>query len=380
MFGKPKNEEVTASNTAVPIQVTAIPTEFYGGRNPIVKFRIVEKEVNLSKMGVGEQKSPFSKTNTTIKIPLSATGLTNRHSILMWSGVLFVIFLAGASGYYWWQAKNLVSPSSPVVPVAVVSPPVVPEATTPNPVTPDINPVVPSTTIPVASSTISLGGGNLEFPSVLLGDSADQDHDGLNDVEEAILATNVNSPDTDNDQYSDSTEIFNLYSPTVAAPARLIDTDVVQDYSNATFGYRLYFPTSWVVGSVDSTNRDVIFSSINGESIELRVFDKTPGQTFENWFAIWAQNEHTSSLRDFSSVFKVVGRSRSDNLVSYFTDGNHVYVLLYHPIPNSNVVNFREIISMMARSFRLATTPTILPEQLIVPPIPTVDEGVGANL
>lgn len=377
MFGKSKDEKVPAPSATAPIQVTAIPAEFYGGKNPIVKFKIVEKEVNLSRMEVGEKKSPLSNTSTVTKVAPPAGALTNRHSVLIWSGVLFVVFLIGATGYYWWQATHLAALPAPHVAI-VTPPPVVPIVVVPSIPEVTTTPVVTPTST-ATSSAVLLNGGNLEFPSVLLGNSSDQDHDGLTDMEETVFNTNVSLPDTDSDQYSDATEVFNLYSPAVAAPARLIDTDVIQDYENPTFGYRVYYPTNWVIGNVDTAYRDVLFSSVTGESAEIRVFDKTPNQTFDDWFAVWAPSEHTSSLRDFSSVFKLVGRSRSDNLVYYFGDEIHEYVLLYHPLPNSNVVNFREIISMMARSFRLATTPLTVPEQPIVVPTSSVSSS-GTNL
>src|SRR4030042_6426808 len=45
-------------------------------------------------------------------------------------------------------------------------------------------------------------------------DKVDSDNDGLNDEWEIRLGTNIMSSDTDNDSYSDGTEVLNNFSPT----------------------------------------------------------------------------------------------------------------------------------------------------------------------
>ena len=211
-----------------------------------------------------------------------------------------------------------------------------------------------------------MNGGVLEVPSILLGSSADSDNDGLSDSEEELFGTDMGKPDTDGDGYEDGLEITNLYSPSVIAPMRLISTDSAKEFMNPYFNYRVYYPASWAAGNVDDKYRDMLFSTITGENIEIRVFDKTPGQTFDDWFSEWAKGEQLGALKDISTVFKGQGRARNDGLVYYFQDENRVYVLVYH-VTGGNTVNYRRVIEMMAQSFRRPQeVDAVLPEQKVI--------------
>ncbi|MBU2509676.1 fibronectin type III domain-containing protein, partial [Patescibacteria group bacterium] len=56
----------------------------------------------------------------------------------------------------------------------------------------------------------------------------DTDSDGLSDLEEVLYGTNSKSPDTDADGFLDGNEVFHLYNPAGTAPVKLLDSALVK--------------------------------------------------------------------------------------------------------------------------------------------------------
>lgn len=367
MFGK---STTSPSATDLSVPVNTIPPEFYGGVNPTIQFKTVAKVITTGApvLSAADKKSLDKATAAGSGQPLHPARLFANRRFLIISGiVLFITFTASASWYYWRQTivTNL-PPAPPIVPVASeqILPPE-PATATPQEITPEI---IPSSTITPTIATVpaapSLLGGALDIPSMLLGNSADLDKDGLTDAEEELFKTDPGVPDTDTDKYSDSSEVYHLYSPLAADPAKLIDSGLVQEYANSVFGYKLYYPATWAVGAVDQSSRDVLFSTITGENIEVRVFDNDQSQTFADWLAIYAPGENAADITDFTTAFKDSGKKRSDYLAYYFNDRRYRYVLLYHPIDQTvATINYRDVIKLAARSFRFFDGGSILPNQ-----------------
>jgi len=331
--------------------LTIIPDEFYGGANPVVKFKEVEKTVNLdkdlNKPGglTPEEKAAFEKASVAGGDDLShpANFLTSRKFLIIGAVGLFVIFILGAGVYYWYQATKQQ-----------------PTATLPQPkLTPAETPIAPTTTEPILEPTATSSGENIspistepaiEFPSKLLGESQDFDNDRVSDVAEEFFKTDPANSDSDGDKYPDGHELYYLYNPIGVEPQKLIDSGLVKSYANPNFGYSLYYPVDWAIGAIDNENREVLFSAVTGESVDVQVFDLTADETFADWFGKMAATEKLSDLTDFSSRFNAVGKKRNDGLVYYFLDGKRIYLLTYR-ILSSPVVNFKIVLEVMARSF-----------------------------
>jgi hypothetical protein len=359
------------------LAVYTIPKEFYAGADPVIDL---EKEEKLGIKNAYKEKPvkiskdvPITSIQVQTKVRpgrknFSHTSILLSTKILaITTMVLFLVFVVGVGQYYWEmlnaqqyrKAKNNAlthTTSTPPTSTVVV---VVNTSTVETPTTTQPVEIVPTT-------TPALAGGLIEFPSILLGDSADLDGDKLTDAEEELFSVDPGKADTDGDGYEDNTEIYYLYSPNGFAPTRLVGSGPVTEFTNPIFGYKIYYPTSWVQGSVDQEYRDVLFSTITGENVEVRVFDKTDGKTFEDWFTEWAKGEQLGQLKDFQTVFKEKGKARNDNLVYYFEDAKHYYLIVYH-ITGSGAVNYRNVITMMARSFRTpADSGALLPEQQVI--------------
>jgi len=360
MFGFGKKS--TAELSAVASQVYTIPMEFYGGVNPVVKFKKVETEVEVDgadRVLSGAEKSLFHSATAAGggRRFHPANFFASQKFLFASIGVLFVLFAASAGIYYFWQWRASRPVVIPPPPAVTYEPPVAP----PEIIPPPAEIIVPTTT-EVAPPPLPPTEASLDFPSMLLGDSADLDKDGIADLAEEIFQTDPSVPDTDNDSYADFTEVYNLYNPAGFAPVKIIDSGLVKEYASPAFGYQIYYPAGWALGTVDTAGRDVLFSTLTGENIEVRVFDLSPGQSFPEWFTQWAPREKFSDLTPFENAFKERGVRRNDNLVFYFADSGHVFAILYHTT-DSNTVNYRSVMTMLARSFRLAgnTVPLVLP-------------------
>ena len=363
LFAK-KSPAAAPSETA--IAVSTIPLDFYGGANPVVKFKTVEKEVDL-----GKKSMVLSPTDKKLLDKSTASGsgqalhpttlFSNRKFLLIGGGVLFIAVVAGASWYYWRQAVNE-QKSRAIVPAVETQP--VSESTVPT-TTPEET-ITPTSTPEevIIPPPLSLLDAPLSFPSTLLGDTPDLDRDGLSDAEDLLFKTDPGTPDSDRDGYSDSHEIYNLFNPIGEEPMRLADSGLVKEFVNPTFNYKLYYPASWAVGNVDENYRDMLFSTITGENIEVRVFDKEPNQSFNDWFGIWAPAEQLADLIEFTTAFKEKGWRRNDYLVYYFVDEARVYVMLYHTT-DSPAINYRTAIKMFGRSFRLPGNSAVITNPVV---------------
>jgi hypothetical protein len=80
------------------------------------------------------------------------------------------------------------------------------------------------------------------------------------------------------------------------------------------------------------------------------VFDKETAQDFGAWFALHAPDQKYSDIQNFESYFGAKGFRREDWLTYYFATPNRVYVIVYHTT-DSDVVNYRTVGKVMARSF-----------------------------
>lgn len=272
-----------------------------------------------------------------------------------------VVGLLGIGGIVWYYLRPSALPPEPPPPVIVV-PPILP----------------PEPPLAVTTTTPEIVGGArplrdtpepVVFPSLLLADSVDLDVDSLTDAEEALLGTDSGVWDSDRDGYYDGQEVFNLYNPLGFAPIKLIDSGLIDEYQNSSWGYRLYYPKGWELAPVDRESRQVLLSAITGDFVEVRVFEKEGGESFVDWFGRVAVGQQYTDLIPIVNRFQESGFKRRDDLIAYFSTDRVVFVLLYHP-GISETVSYRHLMQMVTQSFRPAKSIFEVPDQQ---PIPGVD-------
>lgn len=369
MFGK--KEASIKIEPDLDLKIATIPNDFYAGADPTVKFKETEKTVDLNKLSGNVElraREKIALDTSTAKGGI----LTSRKFMVIGGFVLFVIFLGGAGLYYWWKTKT---PVVPVIPQAVVT---VPETPVVTPVEPAATTTLPATTtepvVPVKPATF-------ELPSRILALSSDMDSDQISDAAEEIFGSDPGNPDTDNDGYPDGHELFYLYNPKGIEPEKLIDSGAVKKFDSGLFGYSLYYPQNWAVGAVDQEGRQMLFSTLTGENIEIRVFDLDMGRSFADWFALnLPPEEQLTDYGGFQSRFGVQAKMRSDNLVYFFYTDNRVFAVIYHT-NGAEAIDYKAVMEVIARSFALPTgsgePAMMIPETAVPPAFIPIQENDG---
>lgn len=376
MFGRKQIISSPPGADAPQLVVHTIPTDFYGGANPVVQFTDVPHSVPKPGTPTALEKRSFNQaTALGAHDQLHPVNLlTNRKFLLLAGGGVFVVALIGSAVYYVFNASRVAPAPAPQTPNVAA-------------VTPSSEPVIETTSsTPVTATTtesITLPGAlqetTLEFPPSIIGDGTDGDSDALSDQEEILFSTDPAVPDSDADKYIDGHEVFNLYNPAGKEPMKLADSGLVREFTNQVFGYRLLYPSSWQMGAVQNDGAQLLFNSSGGEYVELRVFDRDPNQSFADWFAVHAPAENFNALVAFDSVFKQRGWRRTDYLVYFFDTPTRMYSLIYHPVPQASLINYRSVIKLMARSFNLENAPAVVPDRIIedAPPIIEVSSTIS---
>lgn len=372
-----------------PLKMTTIPGAFYGGADPVIfANQPVQKTTESQLMPVipdvtpppspPNPRPPMSRPATVAKTATAPAAIqmpVSQRSFFqnkIFVGGLAGLFLAGIGGITWYYLRP--TPELPIetpieTPVVVVPtvPPIVPPPEEPI--------VVPPVETPTTTAPVATPPSGLQFPTILLSDQVDTDNDSLTDAEEEVFGTDSGIWDTDQDGYYDGQEVFNLYNPKGFAPVRLIDSGLIREYVHANFQYRVYYPVLWKADAVDVSGRQILFSAITGDYIEIQAVDREDGQTFEAWFATHAAHELYSDLKPFTNRFKESVFRRRDDLVAYIVQERLVFVIIYHPGVTDSIY-YRHVMQMMLQSFRPEKTFVELPEQTVFPEeLPAVDEA-----
>ncbi|MBP9695478.1 MAG: hypothetical protein KBD73_03700 [Candidatus Magasanikbacteria bacterium] len=373
MFGFKKKKKVeTAPATVLPLSahISVIPFDFYGGKDPVVHF-----ETNKPTKEHVVKSSVDTVKKTVQALPgKSKIALTNKKFFVIGGLVLFLLCVVGTSiyvfrGYFLSLLlptnEGFINPKNPATPSApVVNIPSAPEKNVTS-----TESVVINTSSTITDSIVTpqqfpdqLG----KFPEQNLANTADLDADQLTDAEEEFFLIDPGSSDTDQDGYYDGLEVFNLYNPKGFAPVKIIDSGLVKEYISSNWQYRLYYPTNWQSAEVDKDGNQVIFSTANGDFIEVRAFSKPLNQSFPDWFGATVLGEKFSDLVSVKNRFGVQGYERVDRLVSYFPTDTKIFVLLYHAT-TPGPISYRHIMIMATQSFRVDKNTIEIPEQAVLP-------------
>lgn len=195
-------------------------------------------------------------------------------------------------------------------------------------------------------------------PSEPLLQGIDSDGDGLTDSEERMYGTNDQLPDSDADGFFDGEELKKLFDPVRGQGARLDISPLAHSYVNTAFKYRMLFPASWVAKAVNSTEREVLFTSSTGEFISMNVEDNLSGITPLEWYVTIKEpgmnpaQLQTISGATWNGVVSSSGRTIYFNRRSDGSQSNVplMYSLTYN-LNTKNEVNFLTTFQMMIQSF-----------------------------
>jgi len=183
--------------------------------------------------------------------------------------------------------------------------------------------------------------------------SLDSDADGLTNQEEILYGTNAGSTDTDLDSYKDGQEVLALYNPN--GSGKLVTASLVKIHENTTYGYSLYYPPSWTVGTLNA-DKLVTFTSITGEFVQASVQENAGGLSAREWYLSLNPSVSQSQLRDIA-VGSLRGVLGPDGLNVFLADANYIYQVTYN-IGIKTEANYLTTFTMMYSSFLAGLAPT----------------------
>jgi len=208
----------------------------------------------------------------------------------------------------------------------------IPKATTTNEilvasssVTATVTPTVLDLATSSASTTMAEEGSgvnNADLPPLL-----DADTDGINDGEEAVLGTNPNLADTNDNTYSDLVEINNGYDP--VGSGKLSLNKNLATYTDKTLGYTVLYPKDWIVSSL-SNDSVVVFTTPDDSIIQVSYQDNSDKQSILDWYDnsfpdVTVTNDMLKSTATWDGIWG------SDKLNFYLTDKKkkNIYIVSY---------------------------------------------------
>ncbi len=205
----------------------------------------------------------------------------------------------------------------------------------------------------VATSTPTSTDVNLTPPVVAL----DGDNDGLTNVEETIFGTNVGNSDTDGDSYSDGLEVYNLYSPIKGSGARLVDSGLINNWTNQSYNYSVFYPTVFDIRRTDDNLDMVSFVATSTEEFfQVLALDNNDNFTDINvWYLQQDQIAQADKI-DNINIGGVKAVLSADGLNAYVLANNKIFVISYNPgYPVKN--NFNTTFKMFLKSFTFFSSP-----------------------
>ena len=197
-----------------------------------------------------------------------------------------------------------------------------------------------------ATSSIDLDQTRIQNTNVT--PLVDSDNDGLSDEEEAVLGTNPNSADSNNNTYNDLTEINNNYDP--AGTGKIETSANLTKYVNKTIGYEIVYPKSWEAKALGSDTA-ITFTAPDDSIMQVSTQDNSDHQTISAWYTN-SFPDTTITYDKLKSTATWDGIMGDDGLNFYVTDKKHknIYVISYIPAIDGRLA-YPNIFKIMINSF-----------------------------
>ncbi len=367
----PEVQKKDEPSTPEKTEIHTMPMEYYLG-NKTVSATNSNKPINIKK-GTANVGGTGTPQVPTAKNPASK----GKMNLII---VVVLVVVLGVSGFLLYKSFD-----KPVVQTNGDQPVVVaPE--------PQVKPIVEEPIIeepiieepevveePVVTEVAKFNPDSISQFSLKLLSGPDKDNDKLTDAEEVIFGTNENLVDTDGDVYKDQEEIMNFYSPTQNTSVRLWEEDCVDYYTNKVYGYKILYPTTWLVQPLDQNNpNDLMISSNQNEFINIFVYDKLPGQSLDNWYLGMAPSVLISQLKHYQTYNKLDVVESPDSFSVYIEspDKKRVYALNYN-IGLKEEANFPNIFALVVNSFQFEQLDTVETPSNVDLVIPALDDDTA---
>ena len=220
----------------------------------------------------------------------------------------------------------------------------------------DLNKILPATTTEIQIKTVDvLEKDSIDIASsssVLINDILppliDSDSDGLNDLEEEIIGSDINLTDSDNDTFSDLSEIENGYNP--IGSGKLVMNSNIAEYNGKAYSF--LYPVVWGVSSLNN-DETVIITTDDNSLIQISSQDNENVQSILSWY----EEYFPDTLITYDKLKKGSGWEgimSPDNINFYLVDDmrDKIYVISYIAAVGERV-SYPNIFNFIINSFSI---------------------------
>lgn len=203
------------------------------------------------------------------------------------------------------------------------------------PKAPTTTPVRPSVTLPtpepIAQPEPATTTEVVQPPAASPADDAD--NDGLTTAEELLFGTDPLNSDSDNDGFSDSLEVTNLYNPAGFRPTKLIEANLVKAYISTEEDYKLLYPSSWKVSPSQKGFSAEFTDGATGNVFSVILELNPDSQSLLDWYLSRNPAASSSEVQQFTTKSGLTGIRLPDStggLIAYVDlGGGVIYKLSY---------------------------------------------------
>lgn len=214
-----------------------------------------------------------------------------------------------------------------------------------------------SSTEESATSTLATATPDLSAPIL----SRDSDSDGLTDIEEALIGTDMMRPDSDIDGYKDSDEVINRYNPLadgLKGKGGLLDADFIATSTSnfTTNNFSLVYPKKWKVSYIPE-NQQALITAETGEIIRITARNNDQGMSAVNWYLSSRPQTSVSELKLLNDK-AYSGFFTPDGLSAYITDNafKKLYVFEYLTNPQTEL-RYPALFTMIVKNLTAVSPP-----------------------
>jgi len=253
--------------------------------------------------------------------------------------ILAVLFLIGAGFAAWWflRPKKPAAPAQPSVTLPVTPQPQPQPQPEPEPEpAPQPEPATTTEAVPPTPAPAD-----------------DTDADGLTTAEETLFGTDIRKSDSDDDGFSDSVEVMNLYNPAGFRPTKLVEAGLVKEYAAVSGAFLLLYPTRWIAPASADPDAFAFKDEATGDAFSAALQENPDGQSLLDWYLTRNPGVSASQVQQFTTKSGLEGIRVPDgagSLSAYVDLGaGAIYELGYAMGPQG--VLYRSTFTMFINSF-----------------------------
>ncbi|HTK60446.1 MAG TPA: hypothetical protein VL283_04585 [Candidatus Baltobacteraceae bacterium] len=280
--------------------IYTIPDQFYG---------LAAKAQLPREIAAPAPAAPGVPAAPTAPVPLPAEKKGSNVWVLI---PIAAVLLLGGIGFGIWM---LMKPKKPAAPAA-------PTVTLPQP-QPQPEPEPEPQPEPEPATTTQ------EVPPPSLSD--DTDGDGLTNAEETLFGTDAAKADSDDDGFSDSVEVTNLYNPAGFRPTKLIEAGLVKEYVSTRKPFAALYPSKWSFRDSDAgfegTMLLIVSSDVGDARFTVEDGGDLGGQSLLDAYLTRNPGASPSQTQSFTTKSGLEGVRSSDGMTAYIAlDGGFLIV------------------------------------------------------